>query len=299
MNNDLSNESVAWRKLRPYQAAAVETVDLRLSVPGPLVRGYVELPTGSGKTVIAAELAARSYARHPLAQTLFVAHRRELVLQQAAELERWSGLRTAVLMAGCEFDPTAPLIAASIQTLAARGMARDFQPKLALIDEIHHAAVGSEYDRVLGRRDMHLIGFSATPRRSWERPAPVLTECLFARGLPELIAEDWLAPLRSERIVAPMNLVEIANHNGDYAEPVLAVQALRGDVIDAIIEAAAPRILERPGAALCFGVTVEHAQRLAAAFTDAGIATACVWGEQPTVSARLPLRRGVAATYSY
>ena len=204
MNNDLSNESVAWRKLRPYQAKAVETVDRRLSVPGPLVRGYVELPTGSGKTVIAAVLAARWWVRQR-SPILFLAHRRELVLQQAAELERWCKLRTAVLMAGCEFDPTAPLIAASIQTLAARGMAHDFQPQLALIDELHHFAVGSEYDRVLGRRDMHLIGFSATPRRSWERPAPVLTECLFARGLPELIAEDWLAPLRSERIVTPMN----------------------------------------------------------------------------------------------
>jgi superfamily II DNA or RNA helicase len=51
------------------------------------VRGYVELPTGSGKTVIAAALAALHWVQH-LSPVLFLAHRRELVLQQRDELGR-------------------------------------------------------------------------------------------------------------------------------------------------------------------------------------------------------------------
>ena len=78
-----------------------------------------------------------------------------------------------------------------------------------------------------------------------------------------------------------MHLAEIVDRLGDYAEATLAVQAEREDVINAIVDAAAPRILERPGPALCFGVTVKHARRLAAAFTKAGVSTACIWGDQP------------------
>jgi superfamily II DNA or RNA helicase len=269
--------------LRSYQTTGIETADRRLLAPGPSVRGYVELPTGSGKTPIAGTLATRSHARHPLSPILFLAHRRELVQQQAAELARWSGLRVSILMAGVDdYDPTAPLIVASIATLNARPRALRIKPSLILHDECHHSFVGSEVDRFLQTQgDVPVVGFSATPRRSWERPKPLLTECLFARGLPELISEGWLAPLKSERIVAPMNLTTIASHAGDYVETTLAFEALRDDVIDAIVDAAVPRLRERPGPALCFGVTVEHARRLAATFAAAGIATAIVWGEQP------------------
>jgi superfamily II DNA or RNA helicase len=271
------------RELRPYQVTAVEAVDRRLVASGPAARGYVESPTGSGKTAIAGGLAGRSHTRHPQAPILFLGHRRELIYQQAAELERWSGLRASILMAGEKFDPGAAIIVASVQTLAAREAELNFKPGLILYDEAHHLFTGSMIDPYLqSLSDVPVVGFSATPRRSWERPKPLLTECIFARGLTELIAENWLAPLRSERIEAPMNLAEIGSHNGDYAEPVLAVQALRADVIAAIVDAAVPRLRERPEPALCFAVSVKHAQRLAAAFDDAGISTVVMWGEQPT-----------------
>ena len=185
-------------------------------------------------------------------------------------------------MAGERFDPHAAIVVASIQTLAAREAKLDFKPGLILQDECHHLFHGSMIDGYLQwLNDVPALGFSATPRRSWELPRPLLTECIFARGLSELISEGWLAPLRSERIEAPMHLAEIVDRLGDYAEATLAVQAEREDVINAIVDAAAPRILERPGPALCFGVTVKHAQQLAAAFTKAGVSTACIWGDQP------------------
>jgi hypothetical protein len=185
-------------------------------------------------------------------------------------------------MAGESFDPTARLIVASVQTLKRRSAAvRALKPGLVLADESHHCFAGSVIDRLLQELgEPPAIGFSATPRRAWERPAPILTECLFARELPQLVAAGVLAPLQSERIVAPMALARIATHQGDYDGPALAFEAERWNVVAAIVGAAAPHIKARPGPALCFGVTVKHALALYAAFGCVGVSAACVWGEQ-------------------
>jgi hypothetical protein len=205
------------------------------------------------------------------------------VRQQAKELAHWSGLRVSILMAGETFDPSAPIIVASVQTLTRRypQLLRARRPSLVLADESHHCFAGGVIDRLLRELgEPPAIGFSATPRRVWERPQPILTECLFARELPQLVAAGVLAPLVSERIVAPMALARIASRQGDYAGPALALEAERREVVGAIVQAAAARIRLRPGPALCFAVTVRHAQALHAAFARAGLSVACVWGEQ-------------------
>lgn len=269
--------------LRSDQLTGAETVARRLASTASLMplRGYVEMPTGAGKSALAATVARRCLLVSSERPVLFLAQRRELVRQQAAELARWSHFPVSILMAGEKFEAVAPLIVASVQTLLARPRALRTRPALVLIDECHHASADSAIDRFLQRLgNVPVIGLSATPRRSWERPAPILTECIFARGLPEMIAAGVLAPLESERIEAPMSLAEIATRQGDYAGPALALEAERNDVIAAVVRAAAPRILTRPGPALCFGVTVAHTRRLAAAFARAGVATVCVWGSQ-------------------
>jgi superfamily II DNA or RNA helicase len=120
--------------LWPFQQRAIEQLDAAVAAGSraPLL----VLPTGAGKTVIAAYLMSRAVERHQRA--LFLAPRRELVGQTSAKL---AGQRHGVLLAGAEAqrDLYALIQVASIETLQSRLVRRkglvlpDFE--LVLVDE--------------------------------------------------------------------------------------------------------------------------------------------------------------------
>lgn len=118
----------------------------------------VVLPTGSGKTLIAAAVAAAtstSGKRH--ATTLFLVPTRLLVEQQAQELRNETGLAVAQYMAGLappdmkEFDILVALPAA-YRELCKRHDGFDFNHyRLIIFDEVHHVIKRHPY-RTIARQ---------------------------------------------------------------------------------------------------------------------------------------------------
>lgn len=102
--------------LRDYQASACEQTLAKLRAA---CRPILVLPTGAGKSVCAQEIANRFLDERPGARVLFLAHRRELVVQLASHLER-SGLRVGIIKAGFPSIPELPVQVASVQTLSSR-----------------------------------------------------------------------------------------------------------------------------------------------------------------------------------
>ena len=68
-------------ELRPYQIDVVDKVEQAL---GTAARPLLVAPTGSGKTVVAAEIIRRAVAKYRT--VLFLAHRREIITQTSAKL---------------------------------------------------------------------------------------------------------------------------------------------------------------------------------------------------------------------
>jgi DNA repair protein RadD len=101
-------------ELRPYQIDVVERVEQAL---GTAARPLLVAPTGSGKTVIAAEIINRAVAKYKT--VLFLAHRREIIMQTSAKLTA-NGVRHGIIMAGVEPRPMESVQVASIDTLHAR-----------------------------------------------------------------------------------------------------------------------------------------------------------------------------------
>lgn len=148
--------------LRPYQNDAVFAV----------VQHYhdghraalLHLATGTGKTVIAAEIAR--LAKRPL---LFVAHRQEL-LDQARDkfLQADPDAEVGYVRRECdEWDK--PIMVASIQTLYRQHRLDRIPPDrygLVVIDECHHAAADTYQTIIDYFGDAGLLGLSATPFRS-------------------------------------------------------------------------------------------------------------------------------------
>ena len=96
-------------------------------------------PTGSGKTVIAADIIrAKARARKPV---LVLAHRREIISQTSEKLHD-IGIAHGIIQAGFPARPLEDVQVASIQTLHRRAIhaeTMDLPPAdLLVIDEAHH-----------------------------------------------------------------------------------------------------------------------------------------------------------------
>src|SRR5262249_24488312 len=104
-------------ELRPYQVNVIERV--RAAIAAGHRRILLVAATGSGKTVIAASIIAKTIARERRA--LFLAHRRELVTQAARKLHD-AGLDSGVILPGSPMRLDEPAQVASIASLHARAI---------------------------------------------------------------------------------------------------------------------------------------------------------------------------------
>jgi DNA repair protein RadD len=165
-------------QLRGYQQQAID--DLRDAYRSGKRAPLLAAPTGMGKTVILATIAAQAAARGR--QVLILVHRRELIRQTSSKLQ-WVGLEHGVIAAGMPATQQAVQVA-SVQTLVRRLPSMAWQPSLVIIDEAHHAAAGS-WRRILDQwPDAYRLGVTATPCR------------LDGRGLSEAFDQLVLGPIR-------------------------------------------------------------------------------------------------------
>lgn len=257
--------------LRPYQRLAL--YHLRRGLEAGAWRQYVDLPTGTGKSTIAAAFAAQRLGQTQ-GRVLAMVHRQDLALQLAETLSQ-EELEVGLLMEGSHTLHTL-VVVATVQSLTPEAtqdlLAANATPILTvLIDEAHHAVPGSVYERVLaaiehaaGGQPVATVGLTATPYRSDERSMlSLLPVCAFARTIPEMVQEGWLAALTWKPVLVDLDLSEVATtrQSGelDYAETNLAGHLLREAITARLVKHAASLIEQRP--TLVFATNVQRAAR--------------------------------------
>jgi DNA repair protein RadD len=150
--------------LRPYQSQAI--VDIELAINDAEAPLYV-LPTGAGKTVVAAQIIERVVAAGK--RVLVLTHRREILKQTSLKLSA-GNFEHGLIQAGLNVDLEYPVQIASIQTLWARCMRTDKvllpAANLIIIDEAHHVAARTWRKIVEAYPNARHIGLTATPCRS-------------------------------------------------------------------------------------------------------------------------------------
>ncbi len=184
--------------LRPYQRLAL--YHLQRNLEAGAWRQYLDLPTGTGKSTIAAAFAARRQTQRILA----LVHRQDLALQLAETLSQ-EELEVGLLMGGSRALHT-PVVVATVQSLTPEAtqellMANATPILRVFIDEAHHAVPGSVYERVLDAiehaacgQSVATIGLTATPYRNDERSMlSLLPVCAFARTISGMVQEGYLA----------------------------------------------------------------------------------------------------------
>lgn len=252
-------------ELRPYQTAALEAVRGAYREKHRAV--LVVMPTGTGKTVLFAEIAR--LAKGPV---LVLAHRQELVQQARDKIAAWCDDVVAVEM-GAQRDFTRPdgtrpkITVASVQSLSRRLRTIPSDAfRIVVVDEAHHATATS-YRTILDHFHAHLLGVTATPDRSDRVPlGEVFSKVAFDYDMQRAISDGWLCPIRSFLVQTRADFSGVRKVAGELATGEVEKVLVR-DLH--LIEIAKPIFRERGSRpAIVFAASVAHARALARVLND-------------------------------
>jgi len=265
--------------LWPFQAAALDrlTASFAAGKRAPLLVA----PTGSGKTVMAAELIRRAVARGE--RCMFLAPRRELVHQTCDKLGAL-GVAHGVLLAGdSRQDTYARVQVASVDTLLSRMVRRrrlTLPPfEWLLIDEAHLGVTRARAALLDHWPDARRVGMTATPARRDGRALGVFYDDLIEAATPAaLVASGHLVPARYFSVSEP-DLSRVRTVAGEYHAKDLDHAVNRAELIgDVVAHWLAHAPLRR---SVVFATSIAHSVALATEFRAHGVAAEHVDASTP------------------
>jgi len=258
-------------ELYDYQRAAVEAIlaKYQRGFRAPLLCS----PTGSGKTVMFAHIAARARAKGN--SVIVCVHRQELLRQVCNTLARFE-VSCGVIAAGFPESPNELIQVASVLTLANR-LDKIKEPRLLVLDECHHY-VARTFLRVIRHfQNAQILGVSATPCRTDGRGLNEIFDTMIIGATAlDLINRGRLAkPI----YYAPPQMADFDDVKitaGDYQKDEIAERMdkphITGDAIEHY-----KRIC--PNAkAVAFCTSVKHAENVASDFRTFGIPSRSIDG---------------------
>lgn len=279
-NSTTSIDYSAFFDLRPYPFQQ-EILD-QLTTERTLhhhSRNLLIAATGTGKTMI----SAFDYQRYKTkagkaARLLFIAHRKE-ILQQAQACFR--GILRDHNFGELWVNGNKPTnyehVFASIKSLNNQldeiSLSEDYYDFI-IIDEVHHIAASS-YRPLLKRFSPKiLLGLTATPERmDGQDILPDFCDKIAAEiRLPEALNRKLLCPFQYFGITDTTDISQVSWNNGKYDSTELT-QIYNKDQRVSQVLSAIQNYLTDPNdvKALCFCVSIEHAQYMAQKFSDVGL----------------------------
>ncbi|MCL7928488.1 DEAD/DEAH box helicase [Halomonas llamarensis] len=264
--------------LRPYQREAVKRVVAHFRQSSD--PGVVVLPTGSGKSLVIAELARLARGR-----VLVLAHVRELVEQNHAKFEAY-GLQADIFSAGLKRKEAArQVVFGSVQSVV-RNLAsfNDAGFTLLVIDECHRVSLddNASYRQVIDHLraqnpQLKILGLTATPFRLGQgfiyyrhhhgmvrgSTDSFFRDCVFEQPLRLMVKQGYLArPERRDMAVAHYDFSALAPGNhGTFREEDLNRVVAGNRATPQIIADIIGHARERVGV-MIFAATVAHAEEI-------------------------------------
>ncbi|GGC86592.1 DEAD/DEAH box helicase [Vreelandella lutescens] len=270
--------NAAAPSLRPYQKEAVKRVVGHFRATSD--PGVVVLPTGSGKSLVIAELARLARGR-----VLVLAHVRELVEQNHAKYQAY-GLEADIFSAGLKRkEASRQVVFGSVQSVV-RNLEQfnDASFTLLVIDECHRVSLeeDSSYRQViehLQRQNpqLKILGLTATPFRLGQgfiyhrhhhgmvrgSEESFFADCVFEQPLRLMVKQGFLAaPKRLDMAIEGYDFSALApSSSGLFREEelnrVVAGSRATPGIIAQVVEYAA----DRQGV-MIFAATVAHAEEI-------------------------------------
>ena len=236
----------------------------------------IVLPTGAGKSIVIALLIRQAVEWGQ--RVLVVAHRKELLQQNADKIQRLTGLHVGINSAGLnERDIDSTVICAGIQSVY-RDAAEFGKRGLVVIDEAHLISDdgGSMYRQFLDGLQQHnrrlfCVGLTATPYRTGEGSlageGKLFSGICYEAKTGALIEGGYLSRLTNNPADSQADLKGVKIRGGEF----VAAEMEAAFTHDAIIHAAVCELTiacEHRKSILVFCAGVSHAEQVALALRD-------------------------------
>ena len=248
-------------QLRNYQEQAIQK--LRHSLGTGKRRPVVQLPTGAGKTVIAASII--TMARSKGKRVIFAVPSLTLI-DQTVERFRQNGItEIGVMQAQHEMtDPRQPVQVCSIQTLMRRDLP---DADLVIVDEAHMMfKFLGEWVSYQQWERIPFVGLTATP---WARGmGKIWDDLIIGTTMQELIDQKHLCDFK---VYAPAHpdLGSVKTVAGDFDLKGLGEAMDQGALVADIVTTWLEKGLNKQ--TVCFAVNRTHAKHIQKQFEEAGV----------------------------
>lgn len=275
-------------KLRDYQRAAIDGVYkfFEEAEGNPLV----VVPTGGGKSVIAARFIQEVCETWTEERILVVTHVKELIAQNHAALLRcWPDAPAGIYSAGLNRrDTGARIMFCGVQSIYSR-VAQLGHFDIVIVDEAHlipAKGFGMYRTMLEGLRAINpkvrMIGLTATPYRTDSGNLDEGDDRLFhgvaySCDIPQMIDDGYLSPITNRGVRAEIDTRAVRTRAGEYRRDELEEVATAGDLVRRSVD----ELLERSGGRkswLIFACGVKHAEMIADELTERGVINASVFG---------------------
>lgn len=269
--------------LRDYQIKDVDRI--RTEFRGG-ARGVIyQAPTGSGKTVVFADIARSVVQKNN--RVWIIVHRQELV-DQCSRALTILGVPHGIVAGGRVAVMNHPVLICSVQSLVRR-LDKVGPVDLMIIDEAHHSVAGSWAKIIDARPNARILGVTATPERLdgrglGKKSGGCFDVLIAGPSIQELVAAGHLAKTIE---YIPQQIADLANMKivgGDFAVGDAAARmdkpTVTGDAIDQYEK-------HCPGVpAIVFCTRIQHAENVAAAFRARGWRSESIDGKLPDAARR-------------
>lgn len=254
----------------------------------------VEACVGAGKSIMIAALAREAITQWPGTRILMVVASRELCAQNLDKLLRvWPEAPAGVHSAGLgRKDLNRDVLYATIGSVAKKAHLLG-RIDLMLIDECHNVSPKNSgmYRQLIAELSrynpsMRVIGWTGTAFRGdgeWLTAAeePIFTHVTSRVTMRELLDRSFLAPLIAGATTQYLDASDVRMSGGDFVISALAKKIDRDDLVQSCADELVRIAVDRRRW-LVYGATVAHAEHIAEALQQRGIACAVVSAETPT-----------------
>ena len=233
----------------------------------------VQMPTGTGKTVVLAELVKRLKMKNEGLKILIVAHRRELVGQIKATIKRM------------KMD-SRNITVETIQTISRRIDALDFIPSLVVIDEAHHALAKTYKMMWDAWPDARFLGLTATPCRLNGKGFTDLFDVLVQSwDIPTFIKEKWLSTydfvsIKSDGVTQRLiDSLQKRGADGDYQNKEMDMLLNKKPSIERLYRSLEEYGKDRKG--IVYAINISHAQKITKLYQENGVKAIAIDSKTP------------------
>ena len=267
--------------LRDYQKKAVDEVFNYIcnNKGNPVVIA----PTGSGKSILIAEIIRKSLKWWPGTRILMLTHQKELIEQDMDKLKKIApeldmGVYSASLKSK---DASHDVTFASIQSICKN---KEDRFNVVLVDECHliNNNESGNYRSYLGMLNCRVIGFTATPYRLGQGMIvgedTIFDHYIETISILEMQKKGYLSRLSSKTTSVTLDVAGVSKLNGEFKQGELDKKVNTLENNEAIVNELANYITTQGVKhMIVFCTSVEHAYSIKSLMNQKEIPTVCVF----------------------